>query len=100
MQHDRQLNKQPFIGASNEPGTRKLALNNVNLLGHRSCMSRGCCIFFFFLGGAANGGVYLVAHVKKLLNHMAGDKPAGTRHKRYGIRHGRIRRVYRFWLSN
>ena len=50
--------------------------------------------------GAANGGVYLVAHVKKLLNHMAGDKPAGTRHKRYGIRHGRIRRVYRFWLSN
>lgn len=51
MQHDRQLNKQPFIGASNEPGTRKLALNNVNLLGHRSCMSRGCCIFFFFLGG-------------------------------------------------
>ena len=54
----------------------------------------------FFWGGAANGGVYLVAHVKKLLNHMAGDKPAGTRHKRYGIRHGRIRRVYRFWLPN
>ena len=51
MQHDRQLNKQPFIGASNEPGTRKLALNNVNLLGHRSCMSRGCCIFFFFFWG-------------------------------------------------
>ena len=39
-------------------------------------------LYFLLALGAANGGMHLVASVKKLLNYMGGDKPAGTRDER------------------